>query len=173
MNRTYFGISLLFTLISVVAFGIGFQSGFANDVFNLIKPITIFQYSTFLAFAFVLNAFREEIRKNPWKDVLLVIGFFVAMATFYEVLFNFFYWFSLYNFYGLGSNLDSLRNVVSEQRITIFNVTNYFNLTTTQQLDKSGIYPTNLNLVSKYVVLFFFAAIYWIYFIHDLKNEKT
>jgi hypothetical protein len=171
MNKTYFYISLIFTAASVFEFLIGLFYGFSQQVFYFAKPITLFQYTTFLAFAFSLQAFKENFERDlTWKkQVYLIVGFFIAMASFYEVLFNFFYWFSLYNFYGIGTDLDALKNLLESQK---FNVTSLFNMTNTEILNKTGIYPVNLNFASKLVVLLFFSSLYWIYFIHNLNKKE-
>ena len=163
---------MLFTAASIFEFLVGLFYGFTSQAFYIAKPITLFQYTTFLAFAFTLQAFRKEFGISPdWKKQLyLTLGFFIAMMSFYEILFNFFYWFSLYNFYGIGTDLDALRNLLERQN---FNVTYLFNMTNTEILNKTGIYPVNLNLASKIVVLLFFGSLYWIYFMHNLpKKEK-
>lgn len=172
MRKNYFIISMLFTLTSLIFFWIGIKYGFTVDFVNIIKPISIFQYSTFLAFVFALNAFKENLQKVSSKDFWLTVGFFVAMASFYEVFFNFFYWFSLYSFYGLGANLDAVTNVISAPRTNLFNITNFLNVTNQQTLEKTGLYPLSLNIASKIVVLIFFCSLYWIYFFHDLKKEE-
>ena len=170
MNKKYFYISLIFTAASIFEFSVGLLYGFTSQAFYFAKPITLFQYTTFFAFAFCLNAFRDSFEKDNRKQLFLIIGFFIAMVSFYEVLFNFFYWFSLYNFYGIGTDLDALKNLLEGQK---FNVTSLFNMTNTEILNKTGIYPINLNLASKLVVLLFFSSLYWIYFIHTLnKKEK-
>ena len=172
MNKKYFYISLILTAASNFEFSIGLLYGFTSQAFYFAKPITLFQYTTFLAFAFCLISFKDRFEKDPeWKkQIYLIIGFFIAMVSFYEVLFNFFYWFSLFNFYGIGTDLDALRNLIEQNK---FNVTALFNMTNTEILSKTGIYPINLNLASKLVVLLFFSSLYWIYFIHTLnKKEK-
>jgi hypothetical protein len=165
MRKNYFYTSLIFTILSVVIFWTGTIYGFTSEIFYFFKPVTVFQYTTFLAFAFFITSFRETLKKSPRLELYFIIGFLVAMASFYEIFFNFFYWFSLYNFYGLGTNLDALKNLVP------YNV--LFNQTTTQILQKSGLYPVNLNFASKVSVLIFFCSLYWIYFINNLRKNKS
>lgn len=171
MRKKYFITSLIFTAVSIAVFTVGLWYGFTIDILNIAKPITIFQYSTFLAFAFFVAANKEKLARSNKKDVYLIIGFFVAMLSFYEVLFNFFYWFSLYNFYGFGTNLDAVRNLISAQQSNILNITSILNITN-QQLEKTGLYPVNLNFASKLTVMLFFSALYWIYVIHSVMKEK-
>jgi hypothetical protein len=168
MNKKYFYISVFFTMLSIITFCVGLFYGFTVELY-FGKPITFFQYTAFLAFAFFINSIKERLEKSDKKDVYLIIGFFIAMVSFYEVLFNFFYWFSLYNFYGIGTDLDSLKNLIERQK---FNVTYLFNMTNTEVLNRTGIYPVNLNLASKLVVLLFFCSVYWIYFMSNLNKKK-
>jgi hypothetical protein len=165
MRRDYFYTSLVLTLVSIIIFAVGLKYGFTSEVFYVAKPITVFQYSAFLAFVFFVTSFSDRMRRSSKLEIYLIIGFLVAMASFYEILFNFFYWFSLYNFYGLGSNLDALKNLVPYNLL--------FNQTTAQILQKSGLYPVNLNFASKITVLIFFCSLYWIYFIHNLRKRAT
>lgn len=169
MNKKYLYASIFFAVLSAIIFFIGLVYGLTSELFYFGKPITFFQYSAFLAFAFFINSFKERLEKSNKKDFYIIVGFLIAMVSFYEVLFNFFYWFSLYNFYGIGTNLDSLRNLIERQR---FNVTYLFNMTNTEVLNKTGIYPVNLNLASKLVVLLLFCSLYWIYFMHELNKKK-
>ena len=172
MNKKFFHISIFFAVISIVMFVAGVILGFTFQFFNFIKIITIFQYSTFLVFAFFITSLQERLRTSPRKEIYLILGFLVAMLSFYEVLFNFFYWFSLYNFYGLGTDLDLVKNLISEHRTSIFNITGAMNLTEAEILNKAGLYPINLNFASKISVLIFFCSIYWIYLIHKLMKEE-
>jgi hypothetical protein len=165
MRKNYFYASVAFTIVSVTIFLIGMTYGFSAEYFYIAKPITIFQYTAFLAFALFVTSFTEKLRNSPRLDIYLIIGLLVTMASFYEVLFNFFYWFSLFNFYGLGTNLDALKNLVP------YNV--LFNQTTTDLLQKSGLYPVNLNFASKISVLIFFCSLYWIYFINNSRKNKS
>lgn len=176
MEKNYFIISFVFAAISIAMFVTGLMYGFTSEVVSVLKPITVFQYSTFLWFAFFVTSFRKELERSKRLQAYLIIGFFVAMATFYEVLFNFFYWFSLYNFYGLGVDLDSMRNTIQMQKASIFNITNYLNLTNEEMLRRTDLYPVNLNLASKIILLMFFGSLYWIHLIHSImrsRNKKT
>jgi hypothetical protein len=163
MKKKYLYASIFFTIISLITFGTGAKYGFTSEIFYVAKPITLFQYSTFLAFAFCLASFGEEMKRSQRQQIYLIIGFLVAMASFYEVFFNFFYWFSLYNFYGQGTSLDALKNLVPYNLL--------FNQTAVQLLRENGLYPVNLNFASKISVLILFCSLYWIYFVYTSKKR--
>jgi len=165
MRKNYFYASVAFAIVSVVVFLIGMVYGFTSEYFYFAKPITIFQYTAFLAFALFVTSFTEKLRTSPRLDIYLIIGFLVIMASFYEVLFNFFYWFSLFNFYGLGTDLDTLKNLVPYNML--------FNQTAAEVLQKSGLYPVNLNFASKISVLIFFCSVYWTYLTFSLKRNRN
>lgn len=165
MRKNFFNTSIILVLVSLIVFWAGMKYGFTTEIFYFFKPVTVFQYTAFLAFVFFATSFSETLKKSPYLELYLIIGFLVAMASFYEVLFNFFYWFSLFNFYGLGTNLDTLKNLVPYNLL--------FNQTTAQVLQKSGLYPVNLNFASKISVLIFFCSLYWIYFISNLRKNKS
>lgn len=170
MNKKYLYASIFFAVLSAVIFCVGLMYGLTSQLFHFGKPITFFQYSAFLAFALFINSCKEKLEESNKKDIYIIAGFFIAMVSFYEVLFNFFYWFSLYNFYGVGTDLDALRNLIERQN---FNVTYLFNMTNVEALNRTGIYPVNLNLASKLVVLLLFCSLYWIYFIQNLNRKKN
>jgi len=91
MRKNYFYASIVFALAGIAVFGIGLNYGFTIELFYIAKPITIFQYLAFLAFAFFVTSFSERLKKSPNLEIFLIMGFLVAMASLYEILFNFFY----------------------------------------------------------------------------------
>ena len=163
MRKKYLYASIIFAIIATAIFSVGLEYGFTSEVFYFAKPITLFQYTAFLAFAFFVTSFSEGLKRSKRLDFYLIIGFFVVMVSCYEILFNFFYWFSLYNFLGIGTNLDTLKNLVPYNLL--------FNQTTMQILQENGLYPVNLNFASKISVLIFFCSLYWVYFIHNLRKK--
>lgn len=167
MNKKYFCISLFFAAISLISFIIGIYFDFASEIMGLLKPITVFQYSVFLAFAFYITSIKERLRKGP-IEIFLIIGFLIAMASFYEILFNYFFWFAQYSQYGFKTNLDALRNTFPYST----NITLVISGNDINQLIKSGLYPISLNIASKVSTLVFFCSLYWVYLIHEIKKNK-
>jgi hypothetical protein len=167
MNKKYFYISILLTIVAVAAFFTGLYYGFTSEVFYIAKPITIFQYAAFLAFAFFVTSLKETLRKSPRKELYFILGFFVAMLSFYEILFNYFLWFSLYNLYGIGTSLDAIRNSVPYANITVI-----LNSQDVALLTKAGLYPVSLNIASKLSTLIFFGALYWLYLVNNLRKDE-
>ena len=167
MNKKYFYISVLFTAVALTAFFIGLYYGFTTETFYVSKPITIFQYAAFLAFAFFVTSLKETLRKSPRKEFYFILGFFAAMLSFYEILFNYFLWFSLYNLYGIGTSLDAIRNSVPYTNITVI-----LNSQDVALLTKAGLYPVSLNIASKLSTLIFFGALYWLYLVHSLRRNE-
>jgi len=166
MNKQYFYASIFFTAISLVSFYIGILYGFTAEAFYLLKPITVFQYSVFLAFASYITSIKERIRKSR-MEVFIVIGFLIAMASFYEILFNYFFWFAQYTQYGF-TNLDLIRNTVPYAT----NITLIISAKDVEQLAKAGLYPVSLNVASKISTLVFFCSLYLLYLIFDVKRME-
>lgn len=167
MIKKYFYISIFFTAVSLISFFVGIAYGFTSDVLFLLKPITLFQYSVFLAFAFHITSIKDRIKRGP-TYIFLILGFFVAMASFYEILFNYFFWFAQYVQVGGATNLDTLRNIVPYST----NITLIIQGKDLQQLAKAGLYPINLNIASKISTLIFFCSLYWIFLIYNLHKNK-
>lgn len=111
------------------------------EFFDIIKPATLIQYTSFFLFALIVNKLVEDyktwFREN--KTTLIMISFFVFMAFAYEVVWTFFYWFSNYNFYGIGTDIDEITYLPIEGRIS---------------------YPYNLNVNSKMFWLGAFCSLY-------------
>lgn len=174
MNKTFFYPFILFLLLAITAFLFGFFTGFTRDVFIIIiiiKPITAFQYTVFLAFVFGLLTIEDRIEYNLTADkkkLYIGLGFFFAMASFYEVFWNFFYWFSIYTA-NSTTNLDNIRNLILQNITQGLNITSLTPLLNTTMLQQNGLYPVSLDIASKVCFVIFFGAVYWIYFVAKLK----
>lgn len=166
MIKKYFYISIFFTVLSLTSFFIGIYYGFTSEVLFLVKPITLFQYSVFLAFAFFITSVKERLKHGP-TYIFLIIGFLVAMGSFYEILFNYFFWFAQYAQYGAATNLDTLRNIVPYST----NITLIIQGKDLETLIKAGLYPLSLNIASKVSTLVFFCSLYWIFLIYDSRRK--
>jgi hypothetical protein len=171
MNKTFFYPFILFLTLAIVVFFFGFFTSFTESSFIFIRPITVFQYTVFLAFVFGLLAFKTRIEKRLTlnkKEFYMALGFFLAMASLFEVFWNFFYWFSLYDLSVASSSLNDIRMMLSPNPVTSQVVT-FLNSTAFQT---SGLFPLNLNVAAKGWLAIFFGAVYWIYFVSKLKVEK-
>lgn len=166
MIKKYFYASVFFTILSLIGFFIGLQYGFSSEVLFLLKPITLFQYSVFLAFAFYITSIKEKLKNGP-TYIFFIIGFLIAMASFYEILFNYFFWFAQYTQFGAATNLDTLRNIVPySTNITLIIQGKYL-----ETLIKSGLYPLSLNIASKISTLVFFCSLYWIFLVYYSRKK--
>jgi len=86
--------------------------------------------------------------------LLIIAGFLAIMATGFETLWSFFYWFAI-----LGQNQAT-------------------DISTLDSLDYRPQYnllldQVNLNFSAKKNVFLLFSSIYFTYFMHGIKQEKT
>lgn len=174
MNKIFFYPFILFLTLAIVVFFLGFFTSFTESSSILIfrRPITVFQYTVFLAFVFGLLAFKNRVEKRLTlnkKEFYMALGFFFTMASLFEVFWNFFYWFSLYDLSEASSSINDIRTMLPSNPVTSHVVT-FLNTT---EFQTSGLYPLDLNVATKGWLAIFFGAIYWIYFVSKLKIEKS
>jgi len=171
IDRTFFYPFILFLALALASFIFGLFNGFTDSSFIFVRPITIFQYSVFFAYVFGLLSFKKNTERNltsKKKELYMALGFFAAMASLFEVLLNFFIWFSFFSTPGGLSQINDFR-VVLPSNPTLKSFLQYLNTTNIQT---SGLYPPNLNVASKGWFAIFFGALYWIYFVTTLKIKS-
>jgi hypothetical protein len=164
MENALFVISLITLIISL---SLHISLGVMYEIFGLIKPITLVQYSGFLTFALFLSKLRCLFSKLDKKslDLLVIVGFLFITGTLFETLWSFDYWFSTYSLdvaHGAAENtetLDSAYYLVSPD------------------LTKYYLYKDmRLNTSAKKNVLLFMMSVYFVYFLHSFyttRNEKV
>lgn len=155
-NKNIILFSLLIFFVLVISFILYFTSPEGYEVFGLVKPITFLQYGGFLLFGLLLNLFRKLFYRLDKKtlNILILLGFFVMMAAFFETIWAFDYWFTIQ-----GANED---------------------VANTEVLDAVSYVPHNqmaydkfyLNTSAKKNTLLLFCAIYFVYFCCDIKRSK-
>jgi len=171
-NKKLFEFFLIFTLCLVI---LGYATSFLQELIGVLKVITAIQYTIFLSFAFLFNMIvgRYKNKIIEHKEFIITIAFFVLMATGYEVLWNFFFWFSNYGFYGIpgtNENIDLLQYTPYQtMNLTFLNATG-LNVTGLELVMKTK--PINLNIASKLVFLMFFCDLYLLCKIVWLEEEK-
>jgi hypothetical protein len=112
------------------------------------KPITIFAYLTFAGAVLVLEASKDrfrQIRTRPAKILLLLLAF----ASGYEVLWNFFAWFTSWE--KSGGVLDFIPNV-THQYVTL---------------------PANFDFATKIIFLVFALSLYGFFFLQNIENNAS
>jgi hypothetical protein len=137
------------SLLMHLLYGIGFE------VLGLVKPVTIFQYSGFLLFAVGINYYRNIFVKMPkeFLDLLIIIAFFCVMATGFEVIWSFFFWFSTFiNTYTTST--------------VVLDALTYVPANTSLYTDFS------LNFSAKKNFLLLMISVYSVYFLHLIRTEK-
>jgi hypothetical protein len=160
-DRNWAIASYLFT-IAISIFILIF--GPSSEIFGIVKPITLFQYAVFVAFAMTVNLYLSKIAK--YKNQLLVLGFLFILASGYEVLWNFFFWFSNYGFYGINTDIDSITyNDLRHKFVMPFNIS--LNITEYEYFKSK---PVNLNVNSKLSFLIFFCSLYFVYKLSEVKH---
>ena len=111
------------------------------------KPITLTVYLIFTGVLLILEAIKERLRDRntrPIKIMLLLIAF----ASGYEVFWNFFAWFTVWQ--REGGVLDAIANTTHEYPIL----------------------PANFNFATKIVFLIFALSLYGSLFLGKLERSK-
>jgi hypothetical protein len=112
------------------------------------KPITLIAYLTFAGVVLLLEASREFLSKYRFKGLKVVLTF-LAFASGYEVIWNFFAWFSLWT--KIGGSLDLIPNVTHQ----------YVSL------------PANFNFATKITWLVFSLSLYGAFFLQNLEHGAS
>lgn len=128
-------------------------TGTGYEICNTIKPTTIMQYSGFLLFGLMLHHSRKALSRlnDGLHDILILLGFFVMMATSFEMLWAFFLWFSKYTILQGAISIDSITYI---------------------PLNKAMYGDFSLNVSAKKNTLLFFIGMYWTYYFHTIRWEK-
>lgn len=147
--------------ICFLALVLNFTTSPEFEIFNSMKPITLVQYSSFVSFALLLEMLRPKLRiKTEHRALTLVLVFLCVMATLFEMLWSFGYWFSTYELRvmeGAIENSDTLDTI---------------NYTPSSQLREYYFYQNrSLNQSAKKNTLFFFMSIYLLWYV--LREDKT
>ncbi len=110
------------------------------------KPVTLITYLTFAGVVLLLEGSRDYLRNYRIRGVRVVLTF-LAFGSGYEVIWNFFAWFSLWQ--KTGGTLDLIPNLTHE----------YASL------------PANFNFATKIVFLVFSLSIYGAVFLWNLEHR--
>jgi hypothetical protein len=135
------------------------------EFFGRVKPITFFQYSGFLTFAFLLEIFKPLIKKIDKRilSIFLIIGFFCILATIFEMFWAFHYWFTRYQLTvlieGLPNSVEALDNIEYEP-------------SSTPALFEDFIDTYSLNRSAKRNTLWFMMSVYFVYFLDRILNRQ-
>jgi len=104
-------------IVLIFAIILKFTTGLDYEFLGQIKPITMIQYLGFLVFALTINKYKEPLytllKGNIDLSIILVL--FVIMASTFEMMWAFGYWFSTYNLKvieGLPDNSNTLDTLV-------------------------------------------------------------
>lgn len=160
-SKTCFNLLLIFILlifiISLILLDISEPT---FEIAGIVKPSTIFQYSLFLLFCMMLIKIKPMFYKlkQMWINIFIIFSFFLLMATFFEVFWAFNYWFAIHS----TINKDSI-----EYAIELDNV-KYIPIEKLVSVD-SG----NMNFVTKKNTAFFFMALYFVYYLINIKYELS
>jgi hypothetical protein len=146
--------SVISLSICIIALILNFTTNTNFEIFYSIKPITLAQYSGFLSFALLLELVRPKLKlKLKYKNIILAFIFMFVMATSFEMLWSFGYWFSTYELRvmeGAVENSDTLDMI---------------NYTPSSQLREYYFYQNrSLNQSAKKNTLFFFMGIYLLWY---------
>lgn len=157
IERILFGVVFL---LFVIALFLNFTMDLGKEILN-IKPISYVQYFGFFAFALGLYLVKGYFEKFPKRvvNILVIIGFLGIMATFFEALWSFNYWFATYNVAVLNGSPAGSKTLDG--------------LTYSPSPDLRDYYfysSMSLNQSAKKNVLFFFMSVYFVFFILNIKK---
>ncbi|MFH0867992.1 MAG: hypothetical protein V1831_01650 [Candidatus Woesearchaeota archaeon] len=160
LENIMFGLSVVLLILFLFLYVI---KGALYEVLGLVKPITLVQYTGFLAFALFLNKIRFLFLKMSKKslNLLIVIGFLFITGTLFEMLWSFNYWFSTYTLdvaSGAPENPETLDSAI------------YF---VPPDSVKYNLYE-NMPLITsaKKNLLFFMMSLYFVYFLNKLDSKR-
>ncbi|MDO8508598.1 MAG: hypothetical protein Q7S27_02840 [Nanoarchaeota archaeon] len=158
------GLFFLFIIVSLLMLILILTRERSYEIFEIVKPVTFLQYSLFLGFCFGLEILRPWVEKIDRRiiNLFIIFGFFCIMAVLFEVFWVFGYWFANYQ-------LNVLENGAE------MNAKSLDSVTYLPSLELSRIYDNqyediSLNRSAKKNILFFLMSIYWVYFMHSIKN---
>jgi hypothetical protein len=111
------------------------------------KPVTIITYLTFAGVVMILEASKTQLIEHETRGAKIVL-LLLAFASGYEVIWNFFAWFTSWQ--KNGGVLDFLPNLTHEY----------------------AILPANFDFVTKIIFLVFALSLYGSLFLQNLENAK-
>jgi hypothetical protein len=109
------------------------------------KPLTVITYLSFAGAVLILEASKDSLRKLETRGVRILL-LLLAFASGYEVIWNFFAWFSTWQ--KIGGTLDFIPNTTHE----------YASL------------PANFNFATKVTFLAFSLSLYGAFFLQNLER---
>jgi hypothetical protein len=112
------------------------------------KPVTIITYLIFTGVVLTLEASKDRLRRLETRGARIVL-LLVSFASGYEVIWNFFAWFAVWE--TNGGTLDFIPNVTHE----------YTTL------------PANFNFATKITFLVFVLSLYAALFLHNLEQSTS
>jgi len=111
------------------------------------KPVTLITYLTFAGVVLLLEASRDYLRNSRIRGVRIALVF-LAFASGYEVIWNFFAWFSLWE--KAGGMMDIIPNMTHAY----------------------AFLPANFNFASKITFLVFALSLYGSLFLQNIENTR-
>ena len=111
------------------------------------KPITIIVYFTFVGVVLLLESAKNKLKNRNTKPYCIAL-LLVAFATGYEVLWNFFAWFTLWE--KQGGILDAIPNTTHDYVLL----------------------PVNFNFATKIIYLIFALSLYASVFLERLQRAN-
>lgn len=112
------------------------------------KPVTVITYLTFAGVVLILEANKDRLRKLETRGARILL-LFLAFASGYEVIWNFFAWFTSWQ--KNGGTLDLIPNLTHE----------YIFL------------PANFNFATKLTFLVFALSLYGCLFLQNLEQTEN
>ena len=111
------------------------------------KPVTVITYLGFAGAVLILEASKDSLRKLETRGVRILLTL-VAFASGYEVLWNFFAWFTVWQI--KGGQLDLVSNLTHEY----------------------SLMPANFNFATKIIFLTFSVTLYASLLLKNLETER-
>lgn len=153
--NTFIALLTIILTISIVLYK---MSGYDYEVGGMIKPATYMQYSAFMLFGLLLFKYQYLFLRvsRYWLNIFIIVAFGLLMATGYEMMWSFGYWFSVHSVV----DKDNVDKVTSLDSLTFTPTPNKF----------LELKSRNLNFISKKNSLFFFMSLYFVYYLMNIKR---
>ncbi len=112
------------------------------------KPVTVITYLSFAGAVLILEASKDRLRKVETRGARILL-LFLAFASGYEVIWNFFAWFTTWQ--KTGGSLDLIPNATHQYLLL----------------------PANFNFATKITFLIFALSLYAALFLQNLERDAN
>ncbi|MFH1510699.1 MAG: hypothetical protein ABIF10_03330 [Candidatus Woesearchaeota archaeon] len=157
-------ILILASAILAISIVLDLTAPLDYEIFKIVKPITITQYSGFLSFAMLLWTIEHVFRALNKNQIafLIIFAWLAVMATLFETLWSFSYWFAQFQVQTISGVLPADSETLDTLQYTPSTILSDFNLEQSRSLNRSA----------KRNTLFLAMSTYFVYFLTAFNKRK-